>query len=116
MKIKKINGKDVNRDLSFNKYDLLKFCIRNTLNDFYDSPLFIHDVFWSLFDTDVEDITSKDGYHETEVEFVKNKRVSIGNVDSTYHEVMLMAEKLYEELENNEERFKSKMILFDDNE
>ena len=39
----------------------------------------------------------------------------IKNVDMVYNDVILKCEKLYEEISNNEEKFKGKMILFDDN-
>ena len=68
MKIKKINDEAVDSDMSFNKMELLKFCIQTTLNDFYDNNEFLFDVFWSLFDMNIEEINYENGTEDTYLE------------------------------------------------
>ena len=112
---KKINDEKVYSDMSFSKMELLKFCIRSTLNEFYDNDEFLFDVFWSLFDMNIEEINYENGTEDTYLEVEDDSGTKIKNVDMVYNDVILKCEKLYEEISKNEEKFKGKMILFDDN-
>ena len=114
MKIIKINDKEVDKDMSFNKMELLKFCIRNTLNDFYDNDDFLFDVFWSLFDMNIEEMNYEGGMQDNYLEIESDGKVKVKNIDMVYIYVILKCEKLYEEISDNEDRFSSKMILFGD--
>jgi hypothetical protein len=115
MKIRKINDKEVDSDMSFNKMELLKFCIRNTLNDFYEDDDFLFEVFWSLLDMNIDETEyNKDGMKDNYLEIESDGKVKVKNIDMIYNDIILKCEKLYEEISENEERFSSRMILFGD--
>jgi hypothetical protein len=115
MKIRKINDKEVDRDMSFNKMELLKFCIRNTLNDFYEDDDFLFEVFWSLLDMNIDETEyNKDGMKDNYLEIESGGKVKVKNIEMVYNDIILKCEKLYEEISENEERFSSRMILFGD--
>lgn len=115
MKIRKINDKEVDSDMSFNKMELLMFCVNNTLNNFYENDEFLHEVFWSLFNINIEEVNYESGTKDNYFEVETDGKIKIKNVNMIYNDIILKCEKLSQEILENQEKFKSKMILFDYN-
>jgi hypothetical protein len=114
MKIEKIKGEDVGFDLSFNNFNILEFCFRNTLNELYDDHDFLNIVWWHLFDIDREQVASEKGEEDTRLTVTmqgETKEMSVQEVD---FKIILAFEKLSKIIYNNKKTFNEKMILFGD--
>ena len=114
MKIEKIKGEDVGFDLSFNNFNILEFCLRNTLNDLYDSHEFLNDVWWTLFGIDREEVTYDQGEEDTILTVTlqgETKEISVQQIDE---KIILAFENLSKILYDNKKTFNEKMILFRD--
>ena len=114
MKIEKIKGEDVGFDLSFNNFNMLEFCLRNTLNELYDNHDFLNDVWWALFDIDREEVAYEEGEEDTKLTVTlqgETKEMSIQEID---FKIILAFENLSKIIYNNGKTFNKKMILFQD--
>ena len=114
MKIEKIKGQDVGFDLSFNNFNILEFCLRNTLNGLYDDHDFLNDVWWGLFDIDRDEVTCDQGEEDTMLTVTlqgETKKMSVQEID---FKIILAFENLSRILYDNKRTFNEKMILFGD--